>query len=236
MNEKKNFLSCEKRIVFELLMLAAGMMGAYTFNLRGGVFCNAQTANFVMMAVKLGQKDWIGGIYFLIPIGAYFAGSVISEIVPKPIKKITLFRWDTWLIGFEAAVLIAVGFIPLSVSDHVVQVIINFICSMQYNTFRQAESIPMATTFCTNHLRQTGIWTVKTIKNRNAESFERLRSHAMMLAVFFLGGLAETVACDLVSEKAIWLAIIPLGINLIILIYADLVKEKELMEKVPMGH
>ncbi|MBR1443664.1 MAG: DUF1275 domain-containing protein [Firmicutes bacterium] len=236
MNDKKNFLSCEKRIVFELLMLAAGMMGAYTFNLRGGVFCNAQTANFVMMAAKLGQRDWSGGLYFLIPVSAYFMGSVISEILPKPIKKKTFFRWDTWLIAFETAVIIGVGFIPLSVTDQVVQVIINFICSMQYNTFRQAESIPMATTFCTNHLRQIGIWTVKTVKHRNRESFERLRSHVMMIAVFFLGGLTETVACELVSEKAIWLAVVPLGINLMILIYADLVKEKELMEKVPSGH
>ena len=28
---------------------------------------------------------------------------------------------------------------------------------MQYNTFRQAHGIPMATTFCTNHIRQAGV-------------------------------------------------------------------------------
>ena len=51
---KKEFLACERKEVFLLLMFGAGMMGAYTFILRGGVFCNAQTANFVMMAVALG--------------------------------------------------------------------------------------------------------------------------------------------------------------------------------------
>ena len=38
--EKVQYLNCEHKIVYILLMTAAGMMGAYTFNLRGGVFCN----------------------------------------------------------------------------------------------------------------------------------------------------------------------------------------------------
>ena len=50
-SEKQIYLTCEKYYIFELLIFAAGMMGAYTFNLRGGVFCNAQTANVVLMAL-----------------------------------------------------------------------------------------------------------------------------------------------------------------------------------------
>ena len=69
MNEKK-YLVCERRSVFALLTLSAGMMGAYTFNLRGGVFCNAQTANVVLMAIAFGKGNWSGGAYYLIPITA----------------------------------------------------------------------------------------------------------------------------------------------------------------------
>lgn len=68
---KKEYLACERREVFILLMFAAGMMGAYTFILRGGVFCNAQTANFVMMGVSLGTGKFSQGLYYLIPITAY---------------------------------------------------------------------------------------------------------------------------------------------------------------------
>lgn len=46
-SEKQIYLTCEKYYIFELLIFAAGMMGAYTFNLRGGVFCNAQTARLL---------------------------------------------------------------------------------------------------------------------------------------------------------------------------------------------
>ena len=36
------YLMCERRWVYHLLMIAAGIFGAYTYLLRGGVFCNAQ--------------------------------------------------------------------------------------------------------------------------------------------------------------------------------------------------
>ena len=164
MEEKKNYLVCERRSVFALLTLSAGMMGAYTFNLRGGVFCNAQTANVVLMAIAFGSRNWLGGCYYLIPIGAYFAGAFLSEILPSPMRRLGFLRWDTYLVAFECLVLLAIGFVPLSWPHQLVQVLVNFIASMQYNTFRQAEGIPMATTFCTNQLRQVGIGFAKAVR------------------------------------------------------------------------
>jgi uncharacterized membrane protein YoaK (UPF0700 family) len=233
---QKRYLACERGFIFELLMLSAGMMGAYTFSLRGGIFCNAQTANFVMMAVAFGDGEISLGFYYLIPISAYLAGAIISEILPKPVKKIGLLRWDTYLIGFEIIVLFILGWLPLSLPDQIVQVSINFICSMQYNTFRQNEGVPMATTFCTNHLRQTGINLVAYIKKHDKENARRLKKHLTMLLVFFLGGIVLAFFCHIIVEKAIWLAMIPLGIAFIRLIYADLVEEKELLDKKPRGH
>ena len=230
------YLACERRLVFELLMMTAGMMGAYTFNLRGGVFSNAQTANIVLMSIAFGKGDIKHGLYYLIPISAYLLGSILSEILPKPVKKVRLFRWDTILMFLEIIILFIIGFIPTTISHHVVQIMINFTCAMQHNTFRQAESIPMATTMCTNHLRQVGVWFVKYFKNRDTKSLIREKSHVVMIGCFFLGGLFETVACIFLDEKAIWLALIPLAINLFMLIRADLVDEKNDLEKVPLGH
>ena len=170
---KKDYLVCEQKAVYALLMASAGMMGAYTYVLRGGVFCNAQTANVVVMAINFGKGDWLGGLYFLIPISAYLLGAFVSEILPSPVKRLGFLRWDTYLIIFEAAVLFLLGFVPLSVPHQVVQVIVNFIASMQYNTFRQAEGIPMATTFCTNHLRQTGALASRAIRHHDREAARR---------------------------------------------------------------
>ncbi|WP_297238798.1 YoaK family protein [uncultured Faecalicoccus sp.] len=237
MNEnKKNYLACERKEVFLLLMFAAGMMGAYTFILRGGVFCNAQTANFVMMAVYIGSGMYSQGLYYLIPVCAYFMGTVVSELLPNPVKKIHLFRWDTYLVAFEILVLFGIGWIPLSVNHHIVQVMINFIASMQYNTFRQAESIPMATTFCTNHLRQTGIGIVRFLRKNDTKALSKGMSHLSMLISFVLGGIVEAFFCSLLLEKAIWMALIPLMINFILLAYSDLKEDRRDFSKVPSGH
>ena len=114
-SEKQIYLTCEKYYIFELLIFAAGMMGAYTFNLRGGVFCNAQTANVVLMALAFGKGEIANGVYYLIPISAYIAGAAISEILPRRVRKIHFLRWDTYLVGFEMLILFLIGFLPLSV-------------------------------------------------------------------------------------------------------------------------
>lgn len=185
MEEKKQYLVCERRSVFAFLTLSAGMMGAYTFNLRGGVFCNAQTANVVLMAVAFGSRNWMEGCYYLIPIGAYFAGAFLSEILPSPVRRFGFLRWDTYLVAFECAVLFGIGFIPLTWPHHLVQVLVNFIASMQYNTFRQAEGIPMATTFCTNQLRQVGIGFAKAVRKRDRAALSKGLFFLGMLGCFF---------------------------------------------------
>lgn len=230
------YLVCESKTTYILLMFSAGMMGAYTFNLRGEVFCNAQTANFVIMAVTLGKGEIAKGLYYLIPISAYFLGTFISEVIPTPIKKIDFLRWDTCLIAIEAAVLFAIGFIPLSIPDQIVQVAINFIASMQYNTFRQAEGVPMATTFCTNHLRQVGVACAKIIRKKDRSAVSRGLIHAGMLASFTLGAIILTFFADILQEKSIWLALVPELLLLCRLVHADLYEEHDLLMRKPSGH
>ena len=236
MAEKQKYLVCERRSVFALLTLSAGMMGAYTFNLRGGVFCNAQTANVVLMAIAFGAGNWSEGCYYLIPISAYLAGAFLSEILPSPVRRFGFLRWDTYLVAFECVALFAIGFIPLSWPHHLVQVLVNFIASMQYNTFRQAEGIPMATTFCTNQLRHVGIGFAKMLRKGDRDGLHRALFFLGMLGCFFAGGVLSTVASHLLFAKAIWLNLIPLGIVLVRLVRADLVEEKELLSQKPAGH
>ena len=236
MAERQKCLVCERRSVFALLTLSAGMMGAYTFNLRGGVFCNAQTANVVLMAIAFGAGNWSEGCYYLIPISAYLAGAFLSEILPSPVRRFGFLRWDTYLVAFECVALFAIGFIPLSWPHHLVQVLVNFIASMQYNTFRQAEGIPMATTFCTNQLRQVGIGFAKMLRKGDRDGLHRALFFLGMLGCFFAGGVLSTVASHLLFAKAIWLNLIPLGIVLVRLVRADLVEEKELLSQKPAGH
>ena len=107
------YLECEKRHVFFLLMFVGGFLGAFTYSIRGGIFCNAQTANFVLMSMALGNQEWSKALYYIIPMSAYLGGTILSEALPSPIKKREIIRWDTLLIGIEMIVIFFLGLLPL---------------------------------------------------------------------------------------------------------------------------
>ena len=209
------YLTCEKYYIFELLTVAGGMMGLYTYNLRGGFFCNAQTGNIVKMAA-----------------------AILSEILPEKVRNTHFIRWDTMLVGIEIIVLFVVGLIPFSWPNQISQVLINFLCAMQFNTFRQAEGIPMATTFVTNHVRQIGISIARIIKHHDqeAEARQKASKHVKLILAFFFGGVFMTLISQSHQEEVIWFAIIPLSICFAFMLRSDLVYEKAMLDIAPHGH
>lgn len=235
-DEDNYYLECEKPWVYWLLIFVAGWYGAYTFLLRGGVFCNAQTANVVLLAMALGERQWSRAAYLIIPITAYFAGAFFSEYLGKSVKKFHLLRWDTILVGIEVLVIIALGMLPESAPDQICQIALNFICSMQFNTFRQVKGIPAATTFVTNHIRQVGSSAAKFYRHHDSQSAEKIKVHGLMILFFLLGGVAGTICGEVLSYRSIWGTIIVLIIIFMRLAYADLSYERELLPKVPHGH
>ena len=232
------YLTCEKYFIFELLTIAAGMMGLYTYNLRGGVFSNAQTGNIVKMAMAIGSGEIKEGFYYFIPFTAYILGTIISEILPEKVRHSHFIRWDTLLVGIEIITLFILGFVPLTWPDQIAQIVISFLCSMQFNTFRQAEGIPMATTFITNHVRQIGISLARIIRHHEleAEARKKATKHARIILAFFLGGTVMTFFCNYFGEKSIWLAIAPLTLCFIFLLRSDLIYEKAMLDLKPHGH
>ncbi len=233
------YLTCERNWVFYTLMTVAGFFGAYTYLLRGNVFCNAQTGNVVLMGLALGAGHWSKALYYLIPISAYLFGAFVSELLPNLVKHNFLIRWDTLLIAIEILAVLVLGFIPDSYPVQISQIMINFIASMQYNTFRQAEGVPMATTFATNHIRQIGVGLAKELKHlktKNKSHRERLSKHSKMLFFFIAGAVIGTVFCNIFSGRAIWVTVIPFAVVFGVLLHADLTTEKEFMEKKPLGH
>jgi len=130
------------------------------------------------------------------------------------------------------AIIILMGFIPASAPHQICQVIINFICAMQYNTFRSAEGVAMATTFCTNHIRQIGILLAGLFDpgKNNRALLRRTRIHVVMVIFFVVGVALSAVACRYLGTYAIWLNLIPLTVLFVDLLHADLTKEKDMLD------
>ena len=236
MNRKTDYLECEKPWVYWLLIMAAGWFGGYTFIQRGGVFCNAQTANIVLFGIALGQRNWHSAAYLLIPITAYFAGAFFSELLGKTVKRFRFLRWDTMLIGIEVLVVFVLGLLPARVPDQICQIALNFICSMQFNTFRQVKGIPAATTFVTNHIRQVGANAAKFLRHHDRESGKRLALHGLLILFFALGAVLSAICCGIFAYRAIWGSGVILLVIFIRLAYADRSYERAQLDQVPHGH
>lgn len=236
MEREQDYLECERWRVFILLMAVGGYLGAFTYNLRGGAFCNAQTANVLLMALALGKGQWTRAAYFLIPISAYVAGAIVSEALPLRLRRLGLVRWDTVLVGLEAVVVFLLGLLPDSAPVQITQVSVNFICSMQYNTFRQAQGVPMATTFCTNHVRQIGIHLTKAVRKKERAEVQRMLIHVGMVALFVAGAVVCTLLCGVLGGRTAWGASALLLLLFVDLLYADLKKERGQLYRKPAGH
>ena len=202
------------------------MMGCYTFTMRGGTFCNAQTANIAMMAIAFGQGRWSDALYYIIPICAYFMGAFLSELLLAQDRHIGKLRWDTCLVILEMLTLFCIGFIPLSAPVQIVQILINFIAAMQYNTFRQSEGVPMATTFCTNHLRQLGIVSAQALRKTDPDAHRKALIHLRMMFSFLIGGIVLSLGNHFLAGRSIWLALVPLTLILVLLLREDLFPEE----------
>lgn len=237
MTKDDRFLECEKRWVFAFLIFVAGFYGAYTMTVRGGVFCNAQTGNMVLFGVALGKGNWSKAVYYLIPMAGYLLGTMVSDFVPRYVRRSRM-RWDTLLILIEIVMVVAVGAVPASAPHQICQIAINFVSAMQYNTFRQAEGIAMATTFCTNHMRMFGTALSRGLFRRKKypDSWERVKAHGVMMLSFTLGVAVSAALCMWVGVRAIWFALIPLVILFVDLLRADLTTEKDKLSVIPRGH
>lgn len=235
--KQSEYLACEQWWVFMCLIFVGGYFGAFTYCLRGGVFCNAQTANMLLVGVSLGQGDISEALKYFISIASYFIGVVIAEIMPNPVRKTLGIRWDTLLIALEIAAVAALGFLPESAPHRISQIAVNIITAMQFTTFRQAQGEVMSTTFCTNHLRQTGTalvkWAKKPHPKRQRQLFLR---HISMICIFILGAFASYLLGSIFGGKSVWFSAVPLAAVLIYLLYADLRGERDRLDAVPKGH
>lgn len=209
---ENGYLECEKKSTFFILMYVGGFFGAFTYSVRGGVFCNAQTANFVLSAIALGNGEWGEFFYYFIPMTAYFMGAFISESVPNYIKWRLHIRWETLFLLLEMAAVILLGLLPESAPYRISQVVINLFASMQYNTFRQA------------------------VRHRDKSAFQRMLAHCRMLLSFVLGGTSAAVLCRYLLGRAILFTLVPLGYLFIDFLMEDVRSGRERLARKPEGH
>lgn len=224
--EQNKISKMESFFVCITLAVVGGFLESFTYILKGGVFCNAQTGNFAMLAIYFASKEYAQAAYYIMPIFAYIIGISCTIYIPKWLSKINGIHWETIFVFCEIVILFLLAFLPDTTPNGVTNVPVSFICAMQYNTFRKSNGIPLATTFCTNNLRQAVIHFCTGVNEKSRESKIKSLYYVSVILFFVIGAAVGTVLIQKVQQKAVLFCCIILLPVLCILFLSDRKKRK----------
>ena len=142
----------ETFLLSAILALSGGFQDAYTYNVRNGVFSNAQTGNVVLMSQHFMMGEWSEGLRYLLPLLAFAVGVFVAERIQGSFKYARKLHWRQSVLLCEIAILVLVGFLPEKL-DMAATVLVSFSCAMQVQTFRKVGGYSYASTMCIGNLR-----------------------------------------------------------------------------------
>lgn len=212
----KKYTMSHTLLVGLLLAFAGGYLDIYTYLCRGGVFANAETGNMVLMGVSIARFDFMSAINYLIPILAFAAGVVISEIVKTRFGNSGAIHWRQVILGVEIGALIVIAFVPSGkVENMIVNTIVSLVCSLQVQTFRNIRGNIIATTMCTGNLRSASeqFYLYKTTKDKS--SLKKGFVYLSIIAMFIVGAIAGALLTGFLDMKSVF---VPCGVLVIVFI------------------
>ncbi len=189
-----------------LLILAAGMLDAYTYVARGGVFANAMTGNLVVMTVRVAQGEWQKALPYLAPIAAYIAGVAAAHAVKeKPLKRLIRYPARASL-GVEIIFLLIVAFLPKSVPDMAVVVGIAFVAAVQGTTFTRIGRFAFTSVTTSANLRHFTEALAATVLFKAGRHIRReAYFFAAICLSFFVGAMCGALVTVHFGHAGIWL-------------------------------
>ena len=205
-----------------ILALSGGVMDAYSYLFRGGVFANAQTGNILLFSVNLAQGNLPAVLRYLLPIAAFSLGVFVSYFLQNRGKKRGTSVWR-WGIPLGNAVLLsATAFLPATL-DNVACAVISLTCGAQLVTFRKVSGIHVATTMCIGNLQNT-------VRCLTAYGFTKERSalreagvYAAIIAAFAVGAVATGLLLPVFGTYTVCIGGV---MSLIAAVWAATVKEE----------
>ncbi len=186
MGENQLVQMSERFRVGALLTLAGGLLDAYTYVMRGGVFANAQTGNIVLLGVRAMEGEWSGALHYLLPILAFAAGVIAAEFIRERLKTVRGVHWRQASVAMEVAVLAVVAFLPAE-RNGLANIGVSFVCAVQVESFRKVHGNAFATTMCTGNLRSGTERLYRFLRTGQREHLDRAVQYGGVILCFIVG-------------------------------------------------
>ncbi|MEG1657560.1 MAG: YoaK family protein [Oscillibacter sp.] len=210
--------------VAALLALSGGLLDAYTYLCRGGVFANAQTGNLVLLGVRLAEGQWRLASHYLVPILAFVLGVLAAEWLKNHCPVNGRLHWRQVVLGLEILLLAAVSWVPIGPWDGGVNSLVSFVCALQVEAFRTVRGNPFASTMCTGNLRSGTEALYVGISAGDRDHLGRSGCYFGVIACFVAGAAAGVAVSHLAPQRAVLAAA---GLQLAALLWMCRGKEGE---------
>ena len=190
-------------------MLSTGFLDAYTYIARGGVFANAQTANVIFLGVNASEGEFHAAGSHLWPILAFVLGVVIANYLKSERAKGVINYPIRLAIFVQIAVLVAVGFVPLSVPHWLVTVPVSFVAAIQMGLFRSVAGLNYVTIATTGNLLRLTENSYQWAVERDGEARRATRVYAGLVFSFAMGAIIGSFVTKSLEAAA---AFVPAGL------------------------
>lgn len=185
-----------------LLAVAGGCLDAYSYQVRGGVFANAETGNMVLLGIHALQGEWRVALSYLVPVLAFALGILAAEVIKSKFKKRPAIHWRQLSLLAELCILLVVAFLPQSLNT-VANVAVSFVCAVQVESFRKVRGNVFATTMCTGNLRSGTERLFQFLRSGDPRQREQAIQYYGIILCFILGAALGCLVSGLWEEKAV---------------------------------
>ncbi len=203
-------------VVGVLLALSGGFMDAYSYVGRGGVFANAQTGNMVLLGIHLSQGHYAQSVIYAVPIAMFILGIALAEIFRVFERNLS------WQHEHVSLLVEIIAFSIVSTlqgdSDLLANVLISFVCGIQFESFRRIHGKAMTTTVCMGNIRTATQLFVEAIETKNINKLKSGSLYLFITICFVAGAVLGYFAFVQWSYKSIFVCVVFVGIALSLMI------------------
>ena len=202
--ESKKLALTERPLFVGSLTFLGGFCNAYTYVTRDGAMSNMHTGNMSRLGINLANGNWAAAGGYLLPILACVFGAAAGEALKAKLPK--KYNWKVTALVVLAAALAAVGLIPASVSDDLVEVLMAFVTGYLFTIFRTTQWGAFSATVCTGNLRSVGQYLFGALNERTVAAWTRLAVFSAVVFAFVVGVVIGVHISNALSTFAIIVA------------------------------
>ena len=189
-----------------LLSFSGGLQDAYTYNVRGNVFANAQTGNVVLMSQNFMCGEWLQGVYYLCPLIAFSCGVFAAERIESRYKNSEKLHWRQIILFVEMVVLAAVALLPVT-WNVAANMLVSFSCAMQVQTFRKVHGYGYASTMCIGNLRSGTESLSQYLRSHDPAVLYKTLHFFGIILIFAVGAGTGGILSGVFGIRTIWISV-----------------------------